>query len=288
MDCRRAAVKRTAVRRPAVMPCSQPMDETAIEVETRPARKAGARIAAAGRRLLDLVVPPRCLCCDAPVGEAHALCPKCWSRLRLIERPYCERLGTPFPFDPGPGAVSTAAIAEPPAFDRARAVAVFDDVARQLVHDLKYRDRGELAVAMGRWMARAGAELLADADLVGAGPRPRRRVFERRYNQSALIAGAIERASGVAMSVDALVRIKRTRQQVGLSARDRAANVRGAFVVPAERRIMIQGRNIVLVDDVLTSGATVEAATRALRRAGAARIDVLVFARVVGAEAAAL
>ncbi|MEZ5840076.1 MAG: ComF family protein [Hyphomicrobiales bacterium] len=242
----------------------------------------------AGRVLLDLIVPPRCLSCGAAVEAPHTLCARCWSRLRLIERPYCERLGTPFPFDPGPGALSSAAIASPPAFDRARAVAVFDEVARGLVHDLKYRDRGELSVAMGRWMARAGAELVAGADLLVPVPLHRRRLFQRRYNQSALLARAVAAASGVAVSVDSLERIKQTRQQVGLSARDRAANVRGAFVVPAAHRIDIAGRNIVLVDDVLTSGATVEAATRALRRAGAARVDVLVFARVVGGEAAAL
>ena len=173
------------------------------------------------------------------------------------------------------------AIANPPAYDRARAAVRYDDVARTLVHALKYQDRTDLAPAMGRWMARAGAELLADADMLIPVPLHWRRGFGRRYNQSALLARAIARQSGVALKGELLCRVRATEQQVGLSRTQRASNVQGAFQVSVDRRGDVAGRRVVLVDDVLTSGATVDACARALLRAKAAHVDVLVFARVV-------
>lgn len=201
----------------------------------------------------------------------------------MIERPYCERLGTPFPYDMGDGAESPEAIADPPPFRRCRAVAAFDDVARRLVHGLKYRDRLELATWMGEWMVRAGAELVADADLVVPVPMHRRRLWLRRFNQSANLAAAAASASGKPWATAALLRTRPTRQQVGLTAGERDRNVRGAFKVPDDQRLGVAGRSILLIDDVYTTGATVKAATRALVRAGAASVDVLVFARVVRA-----
>ena len=209
------------------------------------------------------------------------LCPACWSRLKLIERPYCARLGTPFAYDLGPGALSAEAIADPPPFDRARAVAVYDDVSRRLVHGLKYRDRLELARWMANWMARAGAGLIGDADIIVPVPLHRRRLWWRRYNQSALLAHVLAEVAGKPTSGDLLIRIRATAQQVGLSAEERDRNVRGAFRVGREGKAMIAGRRVLLIDDVYTTGATVRAATRALIRAGASAVDVLTFARVV-------
>jgi ComF family protein len=189
--------------------------------------------------------------------------------------------GIPFVCDPGPELLSMEAIANPPAYDRARAAVRYDDVARTLVQALKYQDRTDLAPAMGRWMARAGAELLQDADMLIPVPLHWRRGFGRRYDQSALLARAIARQSGVALKGELLCRVRATEQQVGLSRTQRASNVQGAFQVSVERRGDVAGRRVVLVDDVLTSGATVDACARALLRAKAARVDVLVFARVV-------
>ncbi|TBW40469.1 ComF family protein [Siculibacillus lacustris] len=239
---------------------------------------AGGRSAVGG--LVDLIVPPVCLACRRPVARAHGLCGACWARLTPIERPYCERLGIPFGYDIGPGALSAEAIASPPVFDRARAAVIFDDVARDLVHGLKYHDRTEAAPLIGRMTARAGRDLLIDAEVIVPLPLHRRRLWTRKFNQAALIALEVGRASGVAVDVGALIRIRATRPQVGLGEAERIANVRGAFRVPASHRAAIEGRRVVLVDDVLTTGATVSAATRALRRAGALRIDVLTFARV--------
>ncbi len=247
----------------------------------RAARRVMSAVAAVGRRLVDLALPPQCLACHAPVAEMGTLCPSCWSRLKLIERPFCERLGIPFAYDLGAGALSAEAIADPPPFDRARAVAVYGDVARRLVHGLKYRDRLELARWMSGWMVRAGGDLLDAADVVVPVPLHRRRLWWRRYNQSALLAHVLSVKAGKPLANDALVRVRATAQQVGLSADERDRNVRGAFrVVPAGKR-HIAGRRVLLVDDVYTTGATAKAGTRALMRAGAVGVDVLTFARVV-------
>ena len=234
---------------------------------------------------VDLLWPPVCAHCGAGVGSAHALCPDCWRAMPFIERPYCERLGTPFAVDLGPGLLSPEAIAVPPAFDRARAVARYEGPARTLVQRLKYSDRLDLAPAMSVMMARAGAELLREADLVLPVPLHRVRLWSRRFNQAALLARAIGRAAGVPVETGALLRVKRTASQVGLTRPERAANVQGAFRVPPASKPLVQGRRLVLVDDVLTTGATLEAAARALTRTGAAGVDVLTFARVVVAPA---
>jgi ComF family protein len=234
----------------------------------------------ATRVALDIALPTLCVACREPVA-GEGVCPDCWTRLSFIERPYCPRLGTPFVYDPGPDMLSMEPIANPPAYQRARAAVRYDDVAKVLVHALKYQDRSDLAPAMGRWMARAGTELLDGADVLIPVPLHWRRGWSRRYNQSGALARIIAGQSGVPVAPDALRRIRPTRQQVGLSRNDRARNVQGAFKVATERTSRIQGRRVVLIDDVLTSGATVDACARVLLRAKAAQVDVLVFARVV-------
>jgi ComF family protein len=191
-------------------------------------------------------------------------------------------LGVPFAYDPGPGILSMQAIADPPAYARARAAVRFDDVARALVHALKYGDRLDLAPMLARWMASAGRDLLAEADALVPVPLHWRRLWARRFNQSAALATAI--AADVPVPVTtALKRTRATPQQVGLSKSERAQNVQGAFRVPAAAKAEVAGRRLILVDDVLTSGATADTCARALLRAGAAHVDVLVFARVVDA-----
>lgn len=230
---------------------------------------------------LAIVYPPSCIACQAAVGQAQALCPACWSSIGFIERPYCERLGTPFAVDLGPGLLSPAAIADPPVFARARAVCRFDGVARELVHRLKYGDRTELALTLGRMMAQAGRELLIDADLIVPVPLHRTRLWNRRFNQAAALAAVVARQARLPLAPVALARVKRTRQQVGLTRPQRAENLQGAFRVPDMMRPRIEGRRILLIDDVLTTGSTANAAARALLRAGAREVDVLTFARVV-------
>jgi ComF family protein len=242
-------------------------------------KRAADALRAALRTTLDLALPTLCPACPDPV-EGRGLCPACWSRLSFIAPPYCPRLGIPFVYDPGPGMLSMEAIADPPAYTRARAAVRYDDVARTLVHALKYQDRTDLAPTMGRWMARAGQELLAGADALVPVPLHWRRLWARRFNQSAMLAAAVSAESGVPIAGAALKRVKPTAQQVGLSRSERALNVQGAFRVPAEGKAAVAGRRLIVIDDVLTSGATVDGCARALLRAGAANVDVLIFARV--------
>jgi ComF family protein len=234
---------------------------------------------------LDIALPTQCVSCREPV-DGEGVCASCWAKLSFIEPPYCPRLGIPVVYDPGPELLSMEAIASPPAYQRARAAVRYDELARTLVHSLKYQDRTDLAPAMGRWMARAGQELLGEADVLVPVPLHWRRGWSRRYNQSGALARVISRQSGVKLASEALRRIRPTAQQIGLSRPQRATNVQGAFKVVPERSAEIAGRRVVLIDDVLTSGATTDACARALLRAKAAQVDVVVFARVVDSHRA--
>jgi ComF family protein len=235
----------------------------------------------AARFALGVIYPPTCIACGAATGEAHTLCAKCWSEMRFIERPFCERLGTPFAVDLGIQLLSPAAIADPPVFQRARAVGRYDDVARALVHRLKYGDRLELAKALGAMMARAGTELLADADVIVPVPLHRTRLWWRRFNQAMALSAVVSRGSGVPCDPFLLARVKRTTSQVGLTRHQRGENLQGAFRVPVDAKPRLKGKRVLLVDDVVTTGATANAASRALLRGGAVAVDVLAFARVI-------
>lgn len=229
---------------------------------------------------IGLVYPPTCIACGAATGTPHALCAACWSGLALIERPYCERLGLPFAVDFGTGALlSPRAIADPPVFARARAVARYDATARALAQRLKYHDRLDLAGAMGTMMRAAGRELLAEADLIVPVPLHPLRLWRRRFNQAALLAREVSRG-GPPWSPGLLARVKRTRPQVGLTRAARAQNLQGAFRVPDAAKPRLAGKRVLLIDDVTTTGATANAASRALLRGGARAVDVLTFALV--------
>jgi ComF family protein len=263
------------------------MSQTELSIPPASRRLSIARAVQLGRAALrvalDAVLPPLCPSCRAPLADAGGLCPACWARVSFIAPPWCERLGIPFVYDPGPGVLSMEAIADPPSYGRARAAVRYDDVARDLVHRLKYGDRLDLAASMGRWMARAGRELLDDADALVPVPLHWRRLWGRRFNQAAALARAAAAEKGLPVLTAAFKRRRATAQQVGLSRSARAVNVQGAFAVTPEGRAAICGKRLILVDDVLTSGATVDACARALLRAGARNVDVLVFARVVAA-----
>lgn len=232
--------------------------------------------------LADLIYPPACPGCGVSTGAHRGLCPVCWSGIRFIERPYCEVLGSPFSHDLGSGILSAEAIADPPVFDRLRSAAVHDGVVRDLVLNLKYRDRTDLAPMMAGWMLRASDGMVAACDAIVPVPLHRTRLFSRKYNQAAELARHLSRLSGKPLLAATLLRTKRTSQQVGLGARARQDNVRGAFAIPEARAADVFGRRIVLIDDVYTTGATVSAATRALKKAGASDVTVLTFARAVG------
>jgi ComF family protein len=229
----------------------------------------------------DALFPPTCLVCHVLTSRTGTLCPACWNKVKFIERPFCEVTGTPFGVDHGEGMLSADAIANPPPFRRARAVTTYSDVSKKLVHLLKYNDRTDLSPWLAEWMVRAGAELLKDCDLIVPVPLHAWRYLSRQFNQSAELARYVSIKSGKPFVPSALVRTRRTAQQVGLGARQREDNVRGAFVVPEHMLIAVAGKSILLVDDVYTTGATIHAATKALKKAGVKAVDVITFARVI-------
>lgn len=237
---------------------------------------------AIGRRMLDFVFPPLCAACRAPVGSAHNLCAECWGRITFLDGSGCAICDFPFEFDPGPGALCAACQAHPPSFDRASSVMRYDPASRDLVLALKRADRLDLIPAFSRWLDRAGRPLLSESDVIVPVPLHWRRLWGRRYNQSALIAQGLAKLSGKPCDLLLLRRVRSTASQGEMpSAKARRRNVRGAFRVDSCRDDRIGNRTVLLVDDVFTTGSTVDACARALKRAGAAKVYVLTLARVV-------
>ncbi len=230
---------------------------------------------------MDLLLPPLCLGCGAPVEDAGGLCVACWSRIGFIGPPFCACCGYPFEFDPGPDALCAGCTRARPRYVRARAVFRYDDASRDLVLSFKHADRTDAAPAFGRWLARAGGELIGDADLIVPVPLHWLRLFRRRYNQAALLALALSRGTGVPVAPTLLRRQRATPSQGRLGRLARRRNVAGAFTADSRQGARVADRRVLLVDDVLTTGATAEACAAALLRAGAAAVDVLTLARVV-------
>ena len=240
-----------------------------------------AQLRRLGRAVVDGVLPPRCLACGTIVDEPDALCSSCWAGMTFFAPPWCAVCGLPFPHPMGEEAVCADCARQKPSWDRARAVMRYDKHSRHLVLALKHGDRTHVARALGRWMGRAGAELFEGADMIVPVPLHWTRLFTRRYNQAGLLAHAVRAAGGPPVMADWLVRRRRTPSQGRLGPVARVRNVRGAFAV--RRGCDVKGKRIVLVDDVLTTGATVEECARVLRRGGAAFIGVLTLSRAVRA-----
>ena len=234
-----------------------------------------------GALLLDTLYPPTCLSCDAPVATADTLCAACFRQLRPITAPMCPVLGIPFEVSLGPAARSAEAIAEPPPFDRARAAVVYNDVARSLVGKLKYGDRPELARFCARLMAQAGHELWGSDGVLLPVPMHRTRQFSRRYNQATELARVLGRLTGLVVDPLLVNRGRNTKPQVGLSGDARRRNLAGAFQPSPDINSRLRGRRVIIVDDVVTTGSTAKAVTRALRAGGVQQVDVISFARVV-------
>jgi ComF family protein len=220
--------------------------------------------------------------CRARVAEPHSLCASCWSAISFIEGALCARCGMPFDIDPGGETVCGPCHAKPHDFDRARALFRYDDASKRLILSFKHGDRLDQAPAFARWLDRVGRVLLSEADLIVPVPLHRWRLWKRRYNQAAILAGRLARLTARAHDPLVLERKRPTRSQGEMpSAKARRRNVLGAFRVPPGKAAAVRGRNIVLVDDVFTTGATLDACARALKRAGAARVDAVTMARVV-------
>jgi ComF family protein len=236
------------------------------------------RLTGAVRGLADLILPPRSL--EGPeLVQVTGLPAEAWGRVRFIDDPVCDGCGSPF--EHAQADVRCAAcLARPRVFARARAACLYDEASRDLILRLKHADRTDLTGLFAAWISRAAAELIAEADAVLPVPLHRWRLFRRRYNQSAEIARPLAARHGLRFLPDALQRPRARDSQAGKSAAGRRRNVQAAFEVPAARRAQVEGRRLLVVDDVMTTGATAEACARALLRAGAAAVDVAVIARV--------
>ena len=255
---------------------------SSIIAQTRPARAAPARLLAPLRRLVDSMLPPRCLHCQAMVEGDAALCPDCWPLFDFLAPPLCESCGFPFEYDPGThDTVCGACLAHPPHFDRARSVLVYGENSRTLILDFKHGDRTWPAPSFGRWLARAGGGMIGEVDLAVPVPLHRSRLYARRYNQASLLALALGREAGLPVEPELLTRRRPTPSQGRMSPAARRRNVRGAFRLRRGFEEMVRGSRILLVDDVFTTGATAGECARCLKRAGAAAVDVLTLARVV-------
>lgn len=244
---------------------------------------AVARIARATfRQIVDFALPPRCAGCGCVTVRQGAFCPDCWGRLDLLGPPCCAICAMPFDHDEGADLLCAGCLADPPSFDRLRAAVAYGPLARDVALKLKCGRRPGVALTMAGLMDRHLDAF--DAPLLVPVPLHRWRIWRRGYNQSALIAAALARRRGLEFGRDVLLRTKATPplKHLGPAARRRA--VRGAFQLNPRRAGEVKGRNILLIDDVFTSGATAGGCARVLKRAGAAHVGILCWSRVVQAE----
>ncbi len=234
------------------------------------------------RPFWDILMPPLCLGCDAPITENQTLCATCWKAIHFINEPFCPCCGAPFDSPMGEGALCSVCLETPPSYASARSVFLYDEASKPLVLRFKHGDQLHGLPLFAQWLARTGESFWPDAadgvDGIMPIPLHRWRLLKRRYNQSALLAIALGRLVRKKVLVDALVRTRPTPPQGHFSRKQRLLNVRGAFAL--RRGVDVRGLKLVLVDDVLTSGATVSECARILLAAGAARVDVLTLARV--------
>ncbi|HXS07184.1 MAG TPA: ComF family protein [Rhizomicrobium sp.] len=234
-------------------------------------------------RLLDLLFPPLCIGCGEPLGAGQGFCPSCWSGIAFLDGPMCACCGLPFAFDAGEDTRCAPCMTRAPAFDRARAIFAYDEKSRGPILALKHADRLDLTPGFAQWLARSGQDMLAEIDLILPVPLHRLKLWQRRYNQAAELARSLGARSGKPVAPSALKRVRPTESQGAMvSAKARRRNVRNAFAVPDPA--LVAGRSLLLVDDVVTTGATVEACAKALKQAGAAKVQVLALARVVKAS----
>ena len=228
--------------------------------------------------VLDALLPPVCPVTDEPVARAGSLSAAAWEKIRFIDEPFCARCGAPFAVDYGAGAECGTCVADPPAFDRARAAVVYDDASHALIVGFKHADRTDLAPLLAGWLIRAGAGLVTSASVLAPAPLHPRRLFARRFNQSAVLAERLAKATGAVFAPRFLRRLRPTPSQKGLTADQRRRNLAGAVGPGPEASA---GAHVVIIDDVMTTGATLSACARAARKAGAERVDALVLARAM-------
>lgn len=241
-------------------------------------QRAAKLFAAVKGGLTNFWLPPVCTSCHKPLTDSHQLCAACWQDITFISAPRCAVTGTPLPFELGSDAITPMAAASPPAYDKAIPLAHYTGTMRHLIHKLKYQDKHETVTLFANWLNSLAAKELTEADYIIPIPLHRTRLWQRRFNQSSLIAARLAALSGKPLQTTILKRDKKTRQQVGLSAKQRQTNMSGAFSVSASGSELIREKNLLLIDDVITTGATANAAARTLKGKGAAKVTILALA----------
>ncbi len=233
------------------------------------------------RALLNGLLPPRCISCYTRVDQPGSLCAHCWAELRFLGDPCCSICSHPFPHDVGEGAICASCIAKPPPYDRALSVLRYDEHSRPLITRFKYYDQTQGERRFVDWMTQKIAPIRDDIDLITPVPLHPRRLIHRTYFHSALLARGIANNSCIFLIPDLLVRTKHTPPQASLSKNERRRSVRSAFALHPRYTDVIRNKHVLLVDDVMTTGATIHACTRALKRAGASKVFVITLARTV-------
>lgn len=233
------------------------------------------------KALANVIWPPQCTGCGDRVDSQGPLCPACWSQVHFLGEPLCSCCGVPFEYEQSAGILCLRCLGRRPVFRTAKSAMKYDDFSKSLILRFKYGDRQDIGRVLADWMVRAGRDLLGDADIVVPVPLHWSRLFARRFNQSAILAKRIAATSGLTFDPTSLQRVRRTPSQGAMKFRQRQRNVKGVFDIKSNRVSLIEDRGVLLVDDVLTTGATAESCARALIKAGAKHVDVLTAARVV-------
>ena len=232
--------------------------------------------------LVNLVLPPRCIVSGEEVDRQGMIAPHIWNNLDFIADPFCDRCGIPFEFDTGTGThLCAPCIQKAPEYDSCRSALKYNDASRDLILGFKHADKMHAALAFMPWLKSAGADMLQNADIIIPVPLHRWRLISRRYNQAAILAQRLGKETGIQVHVDVLIRSRNTPSQGHLKAGERAKNDRKAFALTPKYEDLLKDKNIILIDDVYTTGSTINECAKILKRAKAARVDVLSIARVV-------
>lgn len=229
---------------------------------------------------VDTILPPRCIVTGDMVDRQGMVAPQVWKDLSFIADPKCGRCGFPFDFEVEAGSLCASCLDYPPKFESARAALKYDDTSRGIILGFKHGDKLHAAKAFVPWLKMAGAEMLDQADVLLPVPLHPWRLLKRKYNQAAVMAAALSKDTNIPIIYDGLRRTRSTPPQGHLSSKERYRNVKSAFAVNEKQKARMRGKSIVLIDDVYTTGATVNECTKALYKAGVARVNILTLARV--------
>jgi ComF family protein len=235
----------------------------------------------AAKHLLDIIYPPHCISCGDIVSENGNICPDCWGDINFITDPQCEICGFPFDFEVMAGSICAGCAKKPPSFSRARAVFLYDDASSSMVTSFKYSDRVENRAAYARWMARVGRDIITEVDFIIPVPLHFFKLLTRKYNQAALLSHEIARIADKEVLARAIIRKKYTKTQAAFSHKGRFKNIGGAFKINPKYQQILYGKKILLVDDVVTTGATADECAKVLRKAGVERVELLTLAKTL-------